>query len=491
MVNSCKVIMSRRARAAAKNEPTAAKQIEGHAFNVFGWAMEIPSELSAAVNGVIIINAYEPSTTPWEKAVVAMEKRGEAPWRESLNLTPRELDSVEEAGVGRYLLVGFTCPRLKDEHFKKHSSQTKQKPVGTYLAADGIIRCDGLPVMIVTQTQDTEQSKIDLFALLRPRLGLCTPFHIGQKGCFYLPMFRDETTDLKLRGPAWNKLVAKQSLRPSDGVLSSKQLTFKRARNTTKVILEPKVSLQNEICSLIECFGKTGEMWHLKELVSVLEDADDDLIFSPPASNTAMRKFIDNDDEFEGEYPALMVKELGQLWPDLKGIDATDLLILKEQLVRQHLVVEYRLIRPFLSEACFQIQELRANTEGLLDVAEKALATVRRVLQYETAVPILTPDNESLLIPTIISGLKNILHAGRTFDKGLKDNSGDQTMTGTLHDVWEKYSNALDTDAAKLAWFQAVRYLSVAQKHKQRGLDNMISDMVEVLEEMKLPSKLA
>ena len=64
-------------------------------------------------------------------------------------------------------------------------------------------------------------------------------------------------------------------------------------------------------------------------------------------------------------------------------------------------------------------------------------------------------------------------------------------MTGTLQDVWEKYANALDTDAAKLSWFEAARYLTAAQKHKQRGLDDMISDLVEALDEMRLatPSK--
>jgi hypothetical protein len=123
-------------------------------------------------------------------------------------------------------------------------------------------------------------------------------------------------------------------------------------------------------------------------------------------------------------------------------------------------------------------------------VAEEALATVRRVLgSCESATPILTPDNESLLIPSIASALKNMLQAARAFDKNLKDDSGDQTMTGTLHDVWEKYADALDTDAVKLAWFGAARYLTAAQKHKQRGLAETIEDIVEVLDEMKLRSK--
>lgn len=79
-----------------------------------------------------------------------------------------------------------------------------------------------------------------------------------------------------------------------------------------------------------------------------------------------------------------------------------------------------------------------------------------------------------------------MLQGARAFDKNLKDNSGDQTMIGTLHNVWEKFANSLDTDGAKIAWFEAARYLTAAQKHKQRGLAEMIEDMVEVLDRMKL-----
>jgi hypothetical protein len=121
----------------------------------------------------------------------------------------------------------------------------------------------------------------------------------------------------------------------------------------------------------------------------------------------------------------------------------------------------------------------------------EAVATVRRVLvNCESAVPILAADDESLLLLSITTALKNILKAARTFDKGLKDNSGDQTSIGTLHDIWEKYADALDTDSAKLAWFEAARYLTAAQKHKQRGLGEMVEDVVEVLEQMKLDPKV-
>jgi len=399
--------MSRSARAAAKERPEPAKQKDDYLFNIGGWAMEMPNEIVANAHAPIIINAYEPAG-PWEKAVSAMERKGENPWRSSLSLTERESSPNEEAGIHRYLLVGFAMSDYKSEHLKKHHSQQKQQPVGTHLNPEGVVQSEQLPLMVVVQIQDTELSKVDLWVLLRPKLGLCAPYHIGQKYCFYLPMFRDGTTDFKQRGPAWNSLVMKQAFRPSDAAPSQKQLAYKRARNTSKVVLEPRVSLQNAISSLVECFAKSGQTWHLKELKTILEQADDDLAFVPIAENIAMRKFVCNDEEFEegdeGD-AAVMVKELHALWPDLTEITAPDLATLKAVLVQQNLFLEYRLLRPFLAEACFQIRKLReagkeAGEDAVDGVAKDALGTVQRIMgTHQSAAPILTASDESLLLP--------------------------------------------------------------------------------------------
>ncbi|KAF8854059.1 hypothetical protein BDZ45DRAFT_657175 [Acephala macrosclerotiorum] len=344
--------------------------------------------------------------------------------------------------------------------------------------------------MVVTQVQETEQPKVDLFVLLRPKRGLCTPHHIGQQNCFYLPKFRDGSTVLKERGPAWNALVAKQALRPSDRVLSKKQMAYKKARNTSKVVLEPAVSLQNSICTHVECFAESSDMWHLQEISSILEQADQDLLFMPIASNTAMRKFVDNEEEFEdgdstteGGDAALMLEEVRALWPDLKEIDAADLAFLKRQLMTQDVTLEYRLLRPFLFEACYRLRAFDNLSDVSTNVVADVLGSVQRIVgTCESAAPIITADDQALLLPAITMTLKNMLQAAQKFDKGLLDSCGDQTMTGTLQDVWEKYANALDTDAAKLSWMEAARYMVAAFKYKQRGLSDMLAEVVETLE---------
>ncbi len=165
----------------------------------------------------------------------------------------------------------------------------------------------------------------------------------------------------------------------SSKTLSSKQEASERARNTTEVDLEPKLALQNEISCLIESFAETGNKWYLEKLSSLLEQVDKDLVNMPPISNKAMLKFFDSEEVFAEGDAALMVKELAQLWPDFKEIDAADLEVLKEGLVKFGLYLEYGFLRPFLAVGVFLIRERREAGGALSDVAEKAVEIVRLV----------------------------------------------------------------------------------------------------------------
>jgi len=135
--------------------------------------------------------------------------------------------------------------------------------------------------------------------------------------------------------------VLKHAVRPADGALSEKQIAYKRAKNTSKVVLDQKVGLRNEICCIVECFAATRQMWHLQELEFVLQQADKDLEYMPPIENVAMRKFVDNEEVFEEGDAASMIEEIRHLWHDVR-IGATELAILKEQLVEDDIQLDYR-----------------------------------------------------------------------------------------------------------------------------------------------------
>lgn len=75
---------------------------------------------------------------------------------------------------------------------------------------------------------------------------------------------------------------------------------WKSSRDTTKVVLEPVVSLKNSI----------------ERALQLMEQADEDPKYMPAPSNTALMAFLNNEEEDSGEADAdAMNKEITELWP--------------------------------------------------------------------------------------------------------------------------------------------------------------------------------
>jgi hypothetical protein len=502
------------AAAAAAANVGPPKQMLDYAFNLYGWAIEIPAELRM---GPIFINAEEDSSTPWETATKTAQAKGQNPFRSSISFTASEMREQVEPGERKYLVVGITFHKLGDLEPKWNKIVNKAQPVGHVIKDNIISSKDGdmLPILVVTKVLE-EESNIHLRALINPRNGLCRPHHISKEHCFYFPMFRDSSTAYEQRSANWSRLVADIAVKTSSTPVSKKQAKYLKARNTTKVILEPIVSLRNEICCLVESFAASGQMWHLEELEYILEKADEDLKHAPPVANTNMHLFLsedeDDDEAFGDEEAEGMLKELEEYWSDLEGVTARRLILLRKQIVENKVEIEYKLLRPFITEACHLIQEIQdgrrlfsypGETEldakkrggvdpdisGLLEarfIVTKALGTVQRVLGSSKSGHPIPPEEGTHLLTAVLNRLRDIRLASDKFDEASKDSCGDQTNAGTLHDIWERYKNALDTDSAKLSWFEGFRYEISQLKYKHRGVSHLLEEVVEALEEMKI-----
>ena len=182
-------------------------------------------------------------------------------------------------GTLQYLVVGYVPRKVKPEYINKAIYQCKQQPVGvtkpkTVIPWDA----ENLPLLAITKILETRPEAIQLWVLLRPQQGLCTPFQGAQRIVFYRHEFRDATTVLNYRGSNWNKLATLQSVCPgSSKTPSAKQERFKRVRDTSKVILEPNISFSNEILCLTMSFKTSRDPWFLKELQNMLTQMDEDL----------------------------------------------------------------------------------------------------------------------------------------------------------------------------------------------------------------------
>ena len=56
----------------------------------------------------------------------------------------------------------------------------------------------------------------------------------------------------------------------------------------------------------------------------------------------------------------------------------------------------------------------------------------------------------------------------------------------TPFDCWSHYADACDTDTAKLAFSHAVKFYFRAQRHKNFGIRDMLMDVVDVMDHLKL-----
>ncbi|KAI9771649.1 MAG: hypothetical protein M1840_001864 [Geoglossum simile] len=303
---------------------------------------------------------------------------------------------------------------------------------------------------------------------------------------FYRYEFRDLTTAIKQRGPNWNKLVTAQSVRARDTVLSIKEEKFRRAQDTTKVILEPNQSFANEILCLSLGFKRSKETWFLKELQNVFAEIDGDLNYRPPRRNAGLRKFIE-EEEFSEEDARAVVEEVKGQWPEIVDITTERILRLKEGLICSNAFLEYRLLRAFLAEGTYKLKMCPEMTDDeLFKATQDIIGTANRMMPVSKSTPPISVTEETALLETLHNKLKEMRDAGKSFEQNLKALCGDSVLEGTPYDFWSHYADALDTDSARLAFFQVARYFVMAQRHKNIGLDSMASDIADVLKNLTL-----
>ena len=192
-------------------------------------------------------------------------------------------------------------------------------------------------------------------SLLRPQNGICTPYQISQSRVFYRFEYRDTTTVIKERATSWNRLVAAASTRPGEGALSEKQERLKKAKDTSRVVLEPGQSLVAELLCLLKAFGKSKDPWHLDEIQKVLKAADEDINLRPLPKNEGLRKFVEKG-QFDDSDAEMVVKEAMEQWPEMENLTSDAVLQLKEGIQDGNgTFLEYRFIRGFLAEGSYRI----------------------------------------------------------------------------------------------------------------------------------------
>jgi hypothetical protein len=396
-----------------------------------------------------------------------------------------------EVGVSQYLVVGYAPREIKDYMKKKRQGLEKQRPVGSAAPpAQDIIPWDPArpPMIVVTEILPQQPEGIQLWALIYPKNGLCTPIGISQDLVFYLHEFRDNTTDGHKRASNWNRNVALQSIKPGLGApRTSKQLAFKHAKDSVKLVFNPNVSLANEVASLIAGYVHSPSDWFLDEIVSVLKVIDDDLNHRPLPENSGLRMFVEVTGELSAEQATRVVEDFKINWPDVPHVTDKSIMELKRGLGLAEVDLEYKLIRPFIAEGCWRMSVNNfKQPKRLREMVVSTLETVTRVMGTSEWTPSISPADQNALLTTTLAKLREIKANAGAMEESMKATYGESAFDVSTYDIWEKFADAADTDTARAAWMQQLKLLAGGVRQKEATVATMVDDVIGTLAKLKL-----
>ena len=94
------------------------------------------------------------------------------------------------------------------------------------------------------------------------------------------------------------------------------------------------------------------------------------------------------------------------------------------------------------------------------------------------------------LLQIVKTKLKQLSRDGRKFNQEIKASLGDCTSQGSFDDIWERYANSLDTDAARKSWAEATRLAMASFAQKESHISDDVADLAGILEEINLESMI-
>ena len=444
-----------------------------------------------------VICAYEKSTKQYKKAICLQKSINSAANDENGNIqqvfkndvaySQRELGE-DEPGVQKYLIVGYALRYKPEEDLtKKKIGQLKQRPVGISPPKDeDFFKWDpeSPPVLVVTEILKTPPEGIQLYALLYPNKGLCTPCSIPQSLVFYRHEFRDGTTDKRTRGPSWNQNVAQHSIRPglNEKPATQKQHKFKRAKEFTRLVHSPNISLALEMASLAAGYRETKEKWFLDEMKTMLNNIDSNANYQLLPSNPGLREFAESKKNFTMELAHQVANEFSNNWPSATPISAIHVLKLKQQLIESKIFLEYWLVKPFLIEGCYRLSYADCEGRALEDLVESVVGNVQRLCTSHESMA--WKNNAPLA--AILAKLEEAVDYGLANEEQMKAACGEVAFDLSPSDIWAVFADASDTDTAQAAFMQQVRLFVSGFRQQNRNMMGMVEDIITTFSKFKL-----
>jgi hypothetical protein len=318
---------------------------------------------------------------------------------------------------------------------------------------------------------------------------------VARAEVFYFHEFRDDATSTAGRKSSWNNLVLVKSWVVDEAKkhLSEKQIRYKRACDTTKIIIEPSQSFANDLVALTAELSINPSLYIVKELKR-LKLTDEDLEYRPLLSNRNLHKILNRNEKvlvgFGYDEAKGLVAEVKTLWPEIP-LTPDAVLQLKQGLEESLMAVEYRHLRGFLFHAAKKLARRpgldRTHVGALKQLVEDARDEVRDIIGSAPPSSLsIERDACRAFLSAMIHKLKQISLVGQQYSEKIRAVNGDQISQATLPGIWETFKEAMDVDTAKLLLGQALRYLAPEMINKKDATADMVDELTEELECSKI-----
>ncbi|TGO53542.1 hypothetical protein BCON_0121g00230 [Botryotinia convoluta] len=386
------------------------------------------------------------------------------------------------------------------------SETNKKKPVGA-TQPDVFRKFDDnpMPILVVTDVIDAVDDNYQMryYALMSPKNGICIPNKVKIDNIYFVHEFRDLETALKTRKTTWGRLALAAAVRPD--ILA------------TPTFLNVQYLWPTNLILLAQTFAADPNRSTLQDIEASVQDAVADFQHRPPPSCTALRNFCEVDRDLSIEEAKDVVAEVQSLWPEVGEIRWEAVRQIKRGLVNLEAVLEYRLVRAVLAEGghVFRYQEdieerpSKDNDETMdegedevndtvmsgetdsseviqhTNQVEEIVLTAQRMIPLpESTMSILTKGDRTILAG-VLKKLKEIQKAMIDGDQTILDACGDTSLEQySIHEIWGKFADSVDTDTSKMAFMAVVKRLMIHLMERNRGVRDMLEELILLLDRL-------
>ena len=149
-----------------------------------------------------------------------------------------------------------------------------------------------------------------------------------------------------------------------------------------------------------------------------MKEIDDDLIYESSSTNACLRKFVDNDEKFSKMNAIELINEMRRMWLEIEKLIVKIIDQLKQNLMSDHIFLEYHLLREFLTEGVERMRKIREKDE-VDKLCKDIIVCVKRILDNSKSRFTIDKKLEEVLLIVVIIKIKEMIKADQRFDSNM------------------------------------------------------------------------